>query len=101
MLRLLRHLFVLLDMKHDFVASYTIALPSGWVRRSPAQLIQDWSVSGTTRFASGFPATLYDNSDNSLFGTLGNSANNYLLDTRSLLLARFRSTPTGKPQDRF
>jgi hypothetical protein len=33
------------------------------------------------RASSGFPVTLYDNSDNSLLGTLGNGVNNYLLDT--------------------
>jgi hypothetical protein len=36
---------------------------------------------GTTRFSTGFPVTLYDDSDNSLLGTLRNGINNYLLDT--------------------
>ena len=68
------------DMKHDFVASYTLALPLDRFR-GPAALTHDWSVSGTARFATGFPITFFDNSDNSLLGTLGNGANNYLLDT--------------------
>lgn len=68
------------DLKHDFVASYTVALPVDRFR-GPAILTHDWSISGTTRFAAGFPLTLFDNSDNSLLGTLGNGANNYLLDT--------------------
>jgi hypothetical protein len=69
------------DMKHDFVASYTVALPLARIHHGQAILTRDWSVSGATRFATGFPVTLFDNSDNSLLGTLGNGANNYLLDT--------------------
>ena len=68
------------DLKHDFVASYTLALPFDRLH-GPAALTHDWSLSGTTRFATGLPVTLFDNSDNSLLGTLGNGANNYLLDT--------------------
>jgi hypothetical protein len=69
------------DQKHTFVASYTLALPIGNVLNRPNRLTDDWSISGTTRFSTGFPVTLYDNSDNSLLGTLGNGVNNYLLDT--------------------
>jgi hypothetical protein len=68
------------DLKHNFVASYTAALPFNRIP-APSQLTHDWSISGTSRFATGFPVTLTDNSDNSLLGTLGNGANNYLLDT--------------------
>ncbi len=69
------------DQKHSFVATYTLALPLEDVFRHNNRLTQDWSISGATRFATGLPVTLYDNSDNSLLGTLGNGANNYLLDT--------------------
>ena len=44
-------------------------------------LTEGWSLSGTTRFSTGFPVTLSDVSDNSLLGTLGNGINNQLLDT--------------------
>jgi hypothetical protein len=57
------------DITHNMVISYTYALPRGW------------SLSGTTRFSTGFPVTLSDVSDNSLLGTLGNGINNQLLDT--------------------
>ena len=40
-----------------------------------------WSLSGTTRFSSGFPVTLYNPTDTSLLGTFGNGVNNNLLDT--------------------
>ena len=69
------------DLKHDFVASYTLALPIATLFTKSNRLTEEWSLSGTTRFATGFPVTLFDNSDNSLLGTLGNGANNYLLDT--------------------
>ncbi|MCU1320568.1 MAG: Oar protein [Acidobacteriaceae bacterium] len=69
------------DLKHSFVASYTLALPIAALVRQSNRLTSEWKLSGTTRFASGFPVTLFDNSDNSLLGTLGNGANNYLLDT--------------------
>ena len=69
------------DMKHAFVASYTLALPFIQLLHKDNLLTDEWSLSGTTRFTTGFPVTLFDNSDNSLLGTLGNGANNYLLDT--------------------
>jgi hypothetical protein len=42
---------------------------------------EGWSVSGTARFSTRFPVTLFDDSDRSLLGTLGNGVNNQLLDT--------------------
>ena len=68
------------DMTHNFVATYHYALPLHRVFRRNA-LSDGWSLSGTTRFATGFPVTLSDTSDNSLLGTLGNGVNNHLLDT--------------------
>ena len=58
----------------------SLALPFDRLH-GPAALTHDWSLSGTTRFATGLPVTLFDNSDNSLLGALGTGANNYLLDT--------------------
>jgi hypothetical protein len=46
-----------------------------------SRLTEGWSLSGTTRFSTGFPVTLADDSDRSLLGTLGNGVNNALLDT--------------------
>jgi hypothetical protein len=69
------------DQKHSFEASYTWALPFADLFRRSNQITRGWSLSGTTRFATGFPVTLFDNSDYSLLGTLGNGVNNYLLDT--------------------
>ena len=66
------------------VVSYTYALPlDKFLRKN--RLTEGWSLSGSSRFSSGFPVTLYDDSDRSLLGTLGNGVNNNLLDTPQLL----------------
>ncbi len=69
------------DMTQDFVASYKLALPFARLSGRANRLTDGWSIAGTTRSGAGFPMTLYDDSDNSLLGTLGNGVNNYLLDT--------------------
>jgi hypothetical protein len=68
------------DLTQNFVASYTHALPFDQLFRR-SRLTEGWSLSGTTRFSTGFPVTLADDSDRSLLGTLGNGVNNELLDT--------------------
>jgi outer membrane receptor protein involved in Fe transport len=57
------------DLKQNLVATYFYNFKRGF------------TISGTTRFSSGFPVTLFDDSDRSLLGTLGNGVNNELLDT--------------------
>jgi hypothetical protein len=69
------------DMRQNFVASYKATLPFALVFKRSDRLTDGWSIAGTTRFSTGLPVTLYDDSDNSLLGTLGNGINNYLLDT--------------------
>jgi hypothetical protein len=69
------------DMRHNFVISYNYELPFAQWFNSQSQLATGWSVSGTTRFSSGFPVTLYDPTDTSLLGTFGNGVNNNLVDT--------------------
>jgi carboxypeptidase family protein len=68
------------DMRHNFVASYTVQLPFGHLFGRNG-LTEGWSLSGTTRLASGFPVTLYNPEDTSLLGTFGNGVNNDLIDT--------------------
>jgi hypothetical protein len=68
------------DMTQNFVTTYNYALPFDRLFRRN-RLTEGWSISGTTRFSSGFPVTLYDDSDRSLLGSLGNGVNNQLLDT--------------------
>jgi hypothetical protein len=68
------------DMRHNFVATYTYALPFEMLFRRN-RFTEGWSLSGTTRLSTGFPVTLADDSDRSLLGTLGDGVNNQLLDT--------------------
>jgi len=88
------------DMTQNFVATYTYALPfDKFFRRN--RLTEGWSLSGTTRFSTGFPVTLYDDSDRSLLGTLGNGVNNQLLDTPEYLggpLEINTNPRNGKPE---
>jgi hypothetical protein len=69
------------DMRHNFVASYRVTLPLDLLFGRSDHWTDGWSIAGTTRFSTGLPVTLFDDSDNSLLGTLGNGINNYLLDT--------------------
>jgi hypothetical protein len=72
------------DLTRNFVATYTYALPlKRWIHNN--RIADGWSISGATRFSTGFPVTLMDDSDNSLLGTLGNGVNNQLIDTPELL----------------
>ncbi len=75
------------DVKQNFVLSYEYKLPtdllvervlhSGGMSR---ELTEGWSLSGITRFASGFPVTMINNGDNSLIGTNPNGVNNSSID---------------------
>jgi len=67
------------DVKHNFVVSYDYQLPFDQLFR-PNRLTKGWSLSGITRFASGFPVTMINNGDNSLIGTNPNGINNSSID---------------------
>jgi hypothetical protein len=84
------------DMRHTFVGSYTIALPIATILRRSNRLTEQWSLSGATRFTTGFPVTLFDNTDNSLLGTLGNGANNFLLDTPRYVRGPLKINKNGR-----
>ena len=45
------------------------------------RLTTGWSISGITRFSTGLPVTLYNNTDSSLLGTMPNGINNNGVDT--------------------
>ena len=84
------------DIKHDFVATYGIAFPFETLFHRSNRLTSGWTLSGTTRFASGLPVTLSDNSDNSLLGTLGNGANNFLIDTPQYIPGDLQINKNGR-----
>jgi len=67
------------DIKQNFVLSYEYQLPFDQYLH-PNRLTRGWSISGITRFASGFPITMINNGDNSLIGTNPNGVNNSSID---------------------
>ena len=67
------------DVKQNFVLSYEYQLPIERLIHKN-RFSQGWSLSGITRFASGFPVTLTNNGDNSLIGTNPNGVNNSSID---------------------
>jgi hypothetical protein len=57
------------DMTHNFVASYTWAVPFDRGFSSlPKRLTQGWDISGITRFTTGFPITLSQSGDLAMTG---------------------------------
>ena len=68
------------DMTHNFVATYTTPCLS-IACFTATGLRKAGASAGPRASARGFPVTLFDDSDRSLLGTLGNGVNNQLLDT--------------------
>jgi hypothetical protein len=68
------------DMRHNFVASYTWRIPFEHLLRADDRWTNGWSISGITRFSTGFPVTLQNFNDTSLIGTFGNGINNLTVD---------------------
>ncbi len=69
------------DLRHNFVASYRYALPLAQFLHAQNRLTEGWSISGITRFSTGLPVTLYNNTDSSLLGSMPNGINNNGVDT--------------------
>jgi len=67
------------DVKQNFVLSYEYQLPIERLNHAN-RFSQGWSLSGITRFGSGFPVTMTNNGDNSLIGTNPNGVNNSSID---------------------
>jgi hypothetical protein len=72
------------DLKHNFVVSYRYDLPFERVFGVRNQLTQGWALSGISRFATGFPVTFTNASDNSLLGTQPDGVNSYGADLPDL-----------------
>ncbi len=69
------------DMRQNFVLSYNYRLPLDRLLRASNRWTRDWTVSGISRFSTGFPVTLYNYADTSLLGTQSNGINNLPVDT--------------------
>jgi hypothetical protein len=75
----LSHAISSFDVRHNFIASYEYQLPFERISHAN-RLTEGWSISGITRFATGFPITMINNGDNSLIGTNPNGINNSSID---------------------
>lgn len=73
------------DLRHNFVASYDWKLPLAKLFHHRLWLANGWSLSGITRFSTGFAVTLFNNNDTSLLGTIPNGINNNGVDTPDYL----------------
>ena len=69
------------DLRHNFVLTYRYNLPFERLTGINNRWTSGWSISGVTRFSTGLPVTLYNNSDSSLLGTFPNGINNNTVDT--------------------
>ena len=66
------------DITHNFVISYGYDLPFYKSSHGAAgKLLGGWTISGITRFTTGFPITLKENNDNSLRGCCNDDVPNY------------------------
>jgi hypothetical protein len=63
------------DLRQNFVASYTLSVPFERLFRANNRWTEGWSVSGITRYTTGFPVTLVNPIDTSLIGSEGNGIN--------------------------
>ena len=60
------------DLTHNFVASYVYSLPFDRAFPTlPKRLVEGWNISGITRFATGFPVSMFEPDDRALRGTSG------------------------------
>jgi hypothetical protein len=78
------------NMKHNLTASYNYSLPFEELFHVSNRWTADWSISGITRFTTGFPVTLMNPNDTSLIGTFGNGINNLTVDALDYTPGRLR-----------
>jgi len=69
------------DIRHSFVVSYEYDLPFEALFHAQNRLTTGWTFSGITRFSTGLPVTLFNNTDSSLLGSMPNGINNNGVDT--------------------
>jgi len=69
------------DMRQNLVASYTYGFPFEKLFHARNRWAEGWSISGITRYSTGFPITFYNYEDTSLLGTQGNGVNNLAVDS--------------------
>ena len=60
------------EIRHNFVVSYNHELRRNQLLSGREGFTGGWRLSGITHISTGFPITLTNNSDNSLYGMLDN-----------------------------
>ncbi len=88
------------DLHHNFVASYRYRIPAEALFHVQNRWTTGWSLSGISRFTTGLPVTLYNNTDSSLLGSMPNGINNNGVDTPYYLpgnLEMNRDPRNGRP----
>ncbi|HEY6466461.1 MAG TPA: carboxypeptidase regulatory-like domain-containing protein [Candidatus Acidoferrales bacterium] len=65
------------DTPQDFVISYSYTLPFDKITNRFSRLTNGWTVTGTTRFATGTPIGVSYSKDNSYLGAFGNDYPNF------------------------
>ena len=66
------------NMTHNFVTSYNYDFPFAKAAQGVrSKLLSGWTLSGITRFTTGFPVTLTESDDQSLCGCSGADVPNY------------------------
>ena len=84
------------SMKENFVASYRYDLPVDTLLHHKDRLTTGWSITGITRFATGFPVTLSDANDDSLLGSNPNGVNNNYIDLPSCAAGALNINNNGR-----
>jgi hypothetical protein len=88
------------DMRQNFVVSYTAHLSVARLLNISNRWGGGWDFSGITRFSTGFPVTLTNFGDTSLWGTQSNGINNLPVDEPSYREGPLELNPNprnGKP----
>ena len=68
------------DLKQNLVVTYRYDLPFERMLGVRNRMSTGWAISGISRFATGFPVTFTNASDNSLLGTQPDGVNGYGVD---------------------
>ena len=68
------------DLKHNFVASYRYDLPMEKLFHARNRATLGWTLSGISRFGTGFPVTFTNAADTSLLGTQPDGVNTLGVD---------------------
>jgi hypothetical protein len=88
------------DMRQNFVVSYTVPLSFAHSFHASDRWGNGWELCGITHLSTGFPVTLTNYGDTSLWGTQSNGVNNIPVDEPSYQrgpLALNRNPRNGQP----